>query len=516
MNDVRTAVWGLVVALMVLPASVGQAQSGWKAKRAVLREQRSQLVAEAQADAAARCDQAVSVIRGLVERIESGELTAAFEPLGQLLAGLGRLDESRLGDLRARVAGLSERQAPEALTGKAKAAWDAALAQAHTQITERPFKLMTRAADAGEVGLATELMWEVLWFNPDHTAIRKGLGLVTLPEKVRSKVQLAPTPARAAVKAKRMDYARFDPDRRWYSAFAAARLKEGLVWDATLGWVNPKFRDRYARGGVFDLQQRKWVSLQAANAYHSTPDRAWEIRTEHLLIRGTADLSVLADAATQLEAFYREIFGIYANFFAGSGRHDVLRLSLGLVQTEPLEIWILRDREQYLAVSGAPQWSGGVFIPSKGLSYFYGRVGETMFHEFTHHILREFTGRNQAPSWLTEGIAVFTQTAKFKRGRVEIPGARPSRAFSLDELMELRSGRAWHAWHNNRENPSAYADAGSLVTFGMNVQDGRCRADTIDFIGDAYLGKLRGREMWDYLGMDRQALARGYDQWRGR
>lgn len=506
----------MVVALLVLPASVGQAQSGWKAKRAVLREQRAQLVTEAQADAAARADQAAGVIRGLVDRIESGELAAEFEPLGQLLAGLGRLDKSRLGDLRARVAGLSARQAPEALTGKAKAAWTAALAQAHTQITQRPFKLMTRAADAGEVALATELMWEALWFNPDHAAIRKGLGLVTLPAKVRAKTELAPTPARAAVTAKRIDYDRFDPDRRWYSAFAAARLKEGLVWDTTLGWVNPKFRDRYARGGIFDIQQRKWVTLEAANAYHATPDRAWEIRTEHLLIRGTADLSVLVDAATQLEAFYREIFGIYANFFAASGRHDVLRLALGLVEIEPLELWILRDRAQYLAVSGAPEWSGGVFIPSKGVSYFFGRVGQTMFHEFTHQILRVFTGRNDAPSWLTEGIAVFTQTAKFNRGRVEIPGSRPSRTFTLEDLMKLDSGRAWHAWHDSRDKPSAYADAGSLVTFGMNAQDGRCRADTIDFISDAYLGRLRNRQMWDYFGMDQNALIRGYDQWRGR
>ena len=82
------------------------------------------------------------------------------------------------------------------------------------------------------------------------------------------------------------------------------------MWSPQLGWANPAYPDRYDRGGVFDLQQRKWVTLQSANAYHSRPERAWEVRTEHLIIRGTADLAVLADAATQLNAFRREIFGL--------------------------------------------------------------------------------------------------------------------------------------------------------------------------------------------------------------
>lgn len=504
----------LAAALLCLAAAVtpATAQDSWSAKRAAARALRTQLVAEAHADAANRADHAAKAISALLDRVASGQVTARFEDLAQLIAGLGRLDASRLGKLPKRLTALTPAQAPDTLDDPAP--WDAALQQVRDAVTDRPYTLLKRAANAGEVGLAVELMWEVLWFNPDHAKIRKGLGMGRLPAKLEAKAALDRTRARDAFKGNRIRYERFDPDRLWYRAFDAARLKEGLVWSPQLGWANPAYPDRYDRGGVFDLQQRKWVTLQSANAYHSRPERAWEVRTEHLIIRGTADLAVLADAATQLNAFRREIFGLYAGFFLASDEHDVLRLALGLADTKPLEVWILRDHAQYLQVSGAPAWSGGVYIPSQGVCYFYGRVNPTMFHEFTHQILGVFAGRNSAPAWLVEGIAVHTETAAFKQGRVAIRGARPSHKFSVPELMKLKTNRAWHAWHGSGDNPSAYADAGSLVTFCMNADDARHRADTLDFIRDSYLGRTRGREIWDYLGVEQNTFVRDYERWR--
>ena len=124
-----------------------------------------------------------------------------------------------------------------------------------------------------------------------------------------------------------------------------------------------------------------------------------------------------------------------------------------------------------------------------------------MFHEFTHQILQVFAGKNDAPAWLVEGIAVYTQTATFDRGRVVIPGARPSHALSVNDLMMLKTNAAWHAYHGGGGRQSAYPDAGSLVTYGMNAEDGRFRADLIDFVRDSYFGRTRGAALWDYLGL---------------
>ena len=358
-------------------------------------------------------------------------------------------------------------------------------------MTERPVELMRKAADAGEVSLAVELMWEALWFDPDQPVIRKALRMRRLSAKMQDRATLDRSTPREAVTGKGLDYERFDPNRNWFTGFAADRLKSGLVWDTGLGWVNPAEKKRYARGGVYDLQRRGWFSVAEANAFHGQANQAWQIRTEHLLINGTADLAILADAGTQLEAFHREIFGIYAGFFAGSNRLDVLRLALGLVDSKPLEIWIYRTHQQYQSETNAPAWAGGHFSPSSGKAYFFGRVNPTMFHEFTHQILGVFAGKNDAPAWLVEGIAVYTQTATFDRGRVVIPGARPSRSLSVEDLMSLQSNAAWSAYHGRGGGKSAYPDAGSLATYCMNADDGRFRADFIDFVRDSYFGRAK-------------------------
>ena len=508
---VLVAVFGVFFAAGPAPAA--------PADRGALRAQRVAMTEEASADADARAERAVAVVTRLLDRIENGPVVAEFEPVAQLIAGLGRLDADRVGGLAGRVAKLPAEKAPDALDGDAKAAWDGELAQVHAAITDRAFGLMKKAAEANEASLAASLMWEVLWFHPDHPGIRDALGMKSPSAEVRRAAGLDPGPARDAISAETLDYERFDPDRRWYAPFNAKRLEEGFAWDPGLGWVDVSKRDRYEKGGVYDLQRKRWVLLSEANDYHRRPDRAWDIRTEHLRIRGTADLAVLADAATKLELLSREIFALYAGFFAQKRGDDVLRLSLGLTKAEPLEVWILHDKETYQDVSDAPDWSGGVYDPAENRSYFYGAAGETMYHEFTHHLLEAYTGQNRAEAWLVEGIAGYTETVTFERGQVTLPGARPSSALSLEDLLKLRTNRQWHGWHDRAERndrPSAYADAASLVTYAMNAEDGRYRADTIDYVRDAYLGRTRRAALWDYLGLSDDAFAAGYARWRGR
>ncbi|MEE9403692.1 MAG: hypothetical protein V3V20_02260, partial [Algisphaera sp.] len=288
----------------VLVAAPAWGQSArWFDRRAEQRENRQALVGQAQADKQVRVQQAQEAVGTLIEQVENNELVADFEDLAQLLAGLGRLDEGALGNLLDRLVALTPDQAPVEMSNENQTVWDEAVGSTREVVTARPLDLMRRAADAGEVSLAVELMWEVLWFDPDHPVIRKALGMRRISAKLQERVMLAFATPRDAVSEKAIDYDRFDPNRNWYTRFAAERLQDGLVWDTGLGWVNPKHKKRYARGGVYDLQRRGWFTLDEANAFHAQVGKQWEIRTEHLLIRGTAELSILADAATQLEAF---------------------------------------------------------------------------------------------------------------------------------------------------------------------------------------------------------------------
>jgi hypothetical protein len=297
--------------------------------------------------------------------------------------------------------------------------------------------------------------------------------------------------------------------------FQAARLKKGLVWDNRYGWILGRHRDRYENGHIYDFTRRKWTTLGEANEHHSQAGRDWVIRTEHLEIHGSASLAVLAEAATKLELFHREIFGVFASFFADSRRVDSLRLALGLSQQRPLVVWIYRTRKEYLQRADAVKWSAGIFRYSTGTSYFYGKVSRIMYHEFAHQILYIMTGKNRAPTWLSEGIAVFTASVRIEHGRVLFKGTAYNDGMTLPKLLSLTSHGAWsNAVEQGKKNGtgSPYPVAGSVVTFCMKVNDGRYRDDFMDYLRDSYRGKARN-PVWSYLGISKMEFAREYQAW---
>lgn len=422
-----------------------------------------------------------------------------------LCAGLHRLDPQRLGDLPERVQALID-SVPEG-SAKTNRRFDAALKEVRQELTKPTYDLLRRAEAVGEVQVAVELMRQTLRFDPDHKAIRKALGQVKLPEKIaaqRPQITQGQGPLAPIVS--------FEPDRQWVSRFEAKMLDSGLVWNPDRGWMPIKHAARYADGEIFDFSRREWTTVAEANTFHARAGRDWDIRTEHLHIRGTADLESLAQIATRLEAMYDEIFSVYAPFFKDGGRRDALQLALGLAEHPPLEIWVYRDHDEYLQRSGAVGWSGGIFRPSNGTAYFYGGPSTTMYHEFTHQVLHVMTGKNRSPSWLTESIAEYTETAQLTSQGMAFPGKRYVGELQLEQLFALREGAAWSR-HAQSNRPSAYAEAGSLASFCMDADDSKHRADFIDFIRDSYHGKTHGKQLWEYLGLSFRELATNYAKW---
>jgi len=77
------------------------------------------------------------------------------------------------------------------------------------------------------------------------------------------------------------------------------------------------------------------------------------------------------------------------------------------VPSQPYELVILPNRQDYLAKTGAPQWSGGVTIGNAIVAYESPAVQPIVAHEMTHLIFNEFmeTPRPEL-TWLNEGLAV--------------------------------------------------------------------------------------------------------------
>lgn len=503
-------VFVLVMVLMFICPQ--RADASWPDERARQRQQRVELREMAQQDRQARAESAVQTIDALLSEVEAGELKADPQDLWPLIAGLARLSPEHLGDLPDRV-----RKIPAGpLTPTETEAWSSRLGQALAVLTDRPWELLQKAAAVGEVRLATDFMWEVLYFDPDFAPIREALGQVKVdPDKLDAALPQEPAVRRSA-DAPLPEIAGYDPDRYWLSPFNAARLREGLIWTEAYGWAMAAHPDRYRQGYVYDLQRKRWTRLDEANAYHSRAERDWMVRTQHVEVRGTADLHVLAEAATRLEALYKQIFGEFAGFFADSRQVDALRLAVGLAEHDPLVVWVFRNHAEYVERTGAPQWSAGVFVPSMGQSFFYGRAGTTMYHEFTHHVLHVLNGGNDSPAWLTEGIAVYTQSVGFESGRVRFPGAGYDEAMPLDDLLAIRNNKTWHRvveTADRRDGANPYPAAGSVVTFCMNSDDERYRADFIDYLRDSYRNLARNRAVWDYLGLSEAEFIQRYRAW---
>ena len=193
-----------------------------------------------------------------------------------------------------------------------------------------------------------------------------------------------------------------------------------------------------------------------------------------------------------------------------------MRYALGMAEHEPFDIWVYATREEYLKRSEAMAWSGGIFRHSNQTAYFYGGPSTTMYHEFTHQVLHVLTGKNRAPNWLTEGIAVHTQYVQFDIDGARFPGAPKNGNWSLDEVLSLTSHKDWNrAVETSRRNgnDSPYGSSGSLVTFAMQYRDGTLSPDFVDFLRDSYRGQDGRHKIWDYMGIPEPVFRKAYADW---
>ncbi len=75
---------------------------------------------------------------------------------------------------------------------------------------------------------------------------------------------------------------------------------------------------------------------------------------------------------------------------------------------------ILYTKKEFKAVTGAPDWSGGLYdgkirVPLGGINPDSESLKSLIYHEYTHAAIRSLTG-GRCPRWLNEGIAVFEES----------------------------------------------------------------------------------------------------------
>jgi len=467
----------------------------WLSERTVQRKERATIITAAEADRRDRAAKAAKQLEELFKRAAESRVAGQESQLSALITGIHSIHPDPVKGFKERLAALGP--VPEAPAPAAIRAWTKVLADKRSAMTKPTEQLGQRALEAGVLGIAHQCLEQVLTIQPDHAGLRKNLRQVQI-------------------------------DGRWYGPREQEIAKSGLRWDQRLGWIVGKEAAQYADGRYFGLDTKQWTTMAAADAGHRTWAKPWVIKTEHLEVRGTAELSKLVEVANRLEEFYGRIFGSYSGFFAGGkGQARDVRLIFGLLDHPPLVVNVAYDKADYpasLPNGISAGWTAGMFIPSASASFFYAGPQEVLYHEFTHQILHMFTNGNQAPVWVVEGVAVYTQAPTFVDGRMvlgrlagnshllhQLRLIADKKEMSIDEILDFTS---YQAWSEATDPGPQYSAAGMLVQFCMEAEGRRYRDDFIDYLRDAYRGETNERAVWLYLGLDRPTMIAAYKTWQ--
>lgn len=483
----------VILVCLVIGVAAGESPPDlkWRTQREQQRKERAEFTRLLTEDMTRRAKEAEKQFLVLVTKAGEAPAPAQLRDLQELLRGIRHLDLARGTELAAKLPGRTGAD----LAPSAQKAWTATVRAAERTII-RPLEILyDKAVIGGFPALAHTVAREVLAFEPDHEGFHRILGETLV-------------------------------DGRWYGTREMALVNAGARWDRERAWILPKEKARYDKGEHFDVAARTWGQLAALQAKHRNVNDPWIVRTEHLEVRGTAELKDIAAVAERLEAFHDQVFAAFPGFFLDPKQRDP-KLLFGATKRDLLIVNVARDQADYrrsLPPGTDAGWSAGMFVSRVPASFFYVGYDEAVYHEFTHQILHIFAGGDDSPQWLCEGIAVYAGVPSFVDGAlvfgdlaandkilIHLFGLRKTPPMSLEALLRIESSQTWSA---AKEPGPQYSAAGTFTAYCMEADGRSHREDFIDFLRDAYRGQTQGRTLWDYMGMERAKMIAGFAAWQ--
>ncbi len=228
----------------------------------------------------------------------------------------------------------------------------------------------------------------------------------------------------------------------WMTPEDKAKLDKGLV-KVDGSWLTPEEKDARDKG-LYKVEG-KFVSKEEANAYHSEWEKAWEVKTEHYLIRSNKDVDYVNEVAVLAEKVYAALKEFY---------------TLEPKLKEPMKVFVLKNVDEYNQFAnnfargeeGFHSSGMGCFLAinhpeapavsyyHKDEAYNYVWTNQWLYHVLPHQYQTEILPNLTSP-WLVEGIATYFELFKFykvemKRYRKMLVGER---FIKLDDLMKVES-----------------------------------------------------------------------------
>ena len=392
--------------------------------------------------------------------------------------------------------------------------WRSRLRNEQTLYADELYRLSRQVLNAGFPSYAYELVREVVIHNPDHKMARGLFGYIRSGDE-------------------------------WLTPFEAEKKKKNYEWHERFGWLPKSHIARYERG---ERHYKKWRSAEDEEKLRSDFSRAWEIRTEHFLVKTNYSLERGVEVAKSLEDFHDFFMQTFAQFY--NSPEQMKRFFEGSVRKSRrgrrrnvFEVHYYRTQQEYIdrLIAKIPliAITNGLYYPNDRVAYFFhnpaGGTEDTLYHEATHQLLYESSKKNRLIAqdhhfWIVEGIACYMESFERNNGHfslgnpnfVRFANAR-KRFLGLGGLakyyvplaeFDSMGMNGFQAAPRLTEN---YSQAASLAHFFMHAEGGHFRDALIEHLSQMYSTNRSvnnaPQSLSDLIGLDYGDLDRLYGEY---
>lgn len=397
----------------------------------------------------------------------------------------GAVDELLPWQAPVDVASLSDRKLPQEVQRdiplslpQDERLWRIEFRTLRQDIARNLYLLSRRVLNDGNPHAAWRLIHEVLWYDSDYGRARTLLG-----------------------------YEQYGNE--WVTPFAAKKMRDRFVWHDKFGWLPALHVERYEKGERF--YRNRWHNAQKEAQMRRQWVHAWEIETDHYLLKTNVSLEEGVVLAKKLEVFHEWFQRAFPAFF---NTPEQLKLLFGAanrrrrVKRSPFVVHYYRNKEEYVRrlIQKNPQIAitNGIYTPDERTSHFYvdpnSDIEATVYHEATHQILYELNPKPRRIAvnehfWILEGFACYIESFRPLADGVSIGNPDYVRFFFAQHNLiedgffvplDRFAGLSKNAYQTPMHISERYSQASGLVHFYMHYEDGLYRDAMIDHLAALY------------------------------
>ncbi|MDF1742309.1 MAG: DUF1570 domain-containing protein [Gimesia sp.] len=366
---------------------------------------------------------------------------------------------------------------------EAERTWRLKLRKLQNEQANALFVFSRKVLHAGFPSYAYDRILETAFHNPDHRSVRQILGYVRNGDE-------------------------------WLTPFEKEMKKRKQQWHPKYGWLPASHLARYEKGERY--VNGRWKSAAQEAEIRRDFRNAWEIKTEHFLIKTNHSLEMGVKIATEMEDFHRYFHQTFVGFFKTpeqlkklfeGARNPFLKRN----SNHQHVMHYYSTREEYLQrlQKEIPQiaLTHGIYLFGDRISHFYHRPDAqgdlgTLYHEATHQLFYE-TGstriRRQVGEknhfWAIEGIACYMESFEktddgYRAGNPNHIRFNAARYRLLEDNyyvpLETFTAMGRTPFQNSPNISPNYSQASGLSHFFMHAKNREYRDAVISQLSELY------------------------------